>query len=74
VHALRAVPPGTVSVPAAGEKVNKKVVAAQRAEYQERSGPEQRAALAAVEDSPAPAGPLKRSGRIAKLGPVHYSK
>ena len=74
VHDLRAVPTGTVSAPAAGEKVNKKVVAAQRAEYQARSGPEQRAALAAVEDSPAPAGPLKRSGRIAKLAPVHYSK
>ena len=74
VHTLRAVPAGTVTAPAAGEKVNKKAVAAQRAEYQARSGPEQRAALAAVEDAPAPAGPLKRSGRIAKLAPVHYSK
>ena len=74
VHDLKAVPTGTVSAPAPGERVNKKVVAAQRAEYQARSGPEQRAALAAVEDSPAPTGPLKRSGRIAKLAPVHYSK
>ena len=34
VHALRAVPPGTVSVPAAGEKVNKTLAGPARAEDQ----------------------------------------
>ena len=72
VYDLQVVPAGTVSIPS-GAKVSKKVVAAERAEYQARSGPEQRAALEAVEGSPAPVGPLKRSGRIAKLGPVAYS-
>ena len=51
VYDLQVVPAGTVSIPS-GAKVSKKVVAAERAEYQARSGPEQRAALEQSRDHP----------------------
>jgi hypothetical protein len=49
----------------AGPKINRKVVAAQRKEALAISPAEQAANLAAVAHAPAPAGPLRRSGRIA---------
>jgi Fe2+ transport system protein FeoA len=50
---------------AAGPKINKAVVAAQRLEALNISPAEQAANIAAVAHAPAPAGPLRRSGRIA---------
>ena len=71
-HELQVVNKALGQPQAAGPKINKAVVAAQRKEALAISPAEQAANLAAVAHAPAPAGPVRRSGRIAAAaaGPV----
>ena len=65
VHELQIVKKALGQPAAAGPKINRAVVAAQRKEALSISPAEQAANLAAVAHAPAPAGPVRRSGRIA---------
>jgi len=65
LHHLQIVKKALGQPAVAGPKINKAVVAAQRKEALAISPAEQAANLAAVAHAPAPAGPLRRSGRIA---------
>ena len=65
LHHLQVVKKALGQPATAGPKINKKVVAAQRKEALAISPAEQAANIAAVAHAPAPAGPLRRSGRIA---------
>ena len=65
LHHLQVVKKALGQPAVAGPKINQKVVAAQRKEALAISPAEQAANLAAVAHAPAPAGPVRRSGRLA---------
>jgi hypothetical protein len=66
-YTLQVVKKALASTATAGPKVNIRVERAKRLENRNISEEEQAAALAAVAHAPAPAGPVRRSGRVAAV-------